>query len=332
MIFYLKGYEHTHGDILEMLHLQSVIRVFAYALLLAVLFIRVKYELFTYSAAPAIGLVCCALAISIATLVVSRKDVYQKLHTFLIKSLPIVDLLIISALVHISNGAESRLAFLYILPCLSLVVFSIRDLLRIAVLSFVAYSAVILIDYFDMFGAKEILPYTTDQIAIISILRMGLVISITIFTAVNIILYVARVISRHIDKKEEAIFAAASRLSDPLEDTSVLLEQIKSERGVNTDVYSKIETLQLNIQTALVEKNSIIEKARESAPMCRKIDLSFVRTCGMCNEKIGLFERFWSIPKGFKMAFNYGQHQNEVHCDACHVKGGDSCEYCEAWK
>lgn len=332
MIFYLKGYEHSISDISEMLKLQSVIRIFSYSVLLGVLFVRLHYGLFSYVPNPIIYLTMTMLTIGVTMFLISYRNIYQKWQTFFIKALPIFDLVVISSLVYFSNGIESRLAFLYILPCLSLVVFSIRDLLKIAFLSFISYTVVILVDYFNIFGVREVTTYTAEQLSVIAVLRMGLIISITVFTATLLILYVVRVISRHIDKKEEAIFLTANKLSDPLEETAILLGQLKVGQELSVEMYSKIVNLQSDIRDSLIEKNLIIEKVRESAPMCRKINIRNTLVCGMCNKKIKIFQKFWSIPKGYKFAFNFGVHQNEVHCDACHTKDGDHCDYCEVWK
>lgn len=332
MIFYLKGYEHSVHDISEMLKLQSIIRIFAYCALLGVLFVRLYYGLFSYIPNLIIYLTMTMLVVGTTMFLISYKNIYQNWHSFFIKNLPILDLIVISALVYFSNGIESRFSFLYILPCISLVIFSIQDLLKIAFLSFVSYAAVILIDYFNIFGTKEVIQYTSEQLSIIVILRMGLIISITAFTATLLVLYVVRVISRHIDEKEEAIFLTANRLSDPLEETIILLEQLKTGQELSKEMYSKIIELQSNVKNSLIEKNLIMEKARESAPMCQKINILTTLECGMCNKKIKIFQKFWSIPKGYKLAFNYGAYQNEIHCNVCHTKNGDHCDYCEAWK
>lgn len=329
MIFYLKGYQHSLGDISEMLSLQSVIRIFAYSAVLVVLFVRLYYGLFSYNATPLIYLTMVVVAVSISMLLISHWNMYKSWQTFFIKTLPILDLVIISALVHLSSGIESRFSFLYILPCLSLIVFSIKDVIRMAFLSFASYTAVIL---FNHFNAREVVEYSSEQLSAIMILRMGLIISITIFTATLLILYVARLISRHIDKKDEAIFAAASTLSDPLEEAAVLLEQIKIGQVISTEVYSKITHLQSGIRDSLVEKNFIMEKAQTSAPMCKKVNLHLKLDCTMCNKRINLFGKFWSIPRGYKVAFNFGKHNNEIHCDACHTKNGSRCDYCESWR
>lgn len=332
MIFYLKGYEHSVEDISEMLKLQSIIRIFAYCVLLGVLFVRLYYGLFSYISGPIIYLTMIMLTIGAAMFLISYKNIYQGWHTFFIKSLPILDLIVISSLVYFSNGIESRFSFLYILPCLSLVVFSIRDLLKVALLSFISYTAVILLDYYNIFGIREVVQYTAEQLSVIVILRMGLIISITVFTSTLLVFYVVRAISRHVDKKEEAVFLTANKLSDPLEETSVLLGQLKVGQELSAEMYSKIVELQSDVRNSLIEKNLIMEKARESAPMCRKINIRTALECGMCNRKIKIFERFWSIPKGYKIAFNYGVYQNEAHCDKCHTKSGDHCDYCEVWK
>ncbi len=332
MFFYLKDCHHSEGDISKMLETQSTIRLISYTLVFITLIIRFIYGIFSYSPQAVISIALAACFLSAATLFIVRSKLLISHYKHFIQVLPVVDILFVTFIVHFSGGIESKFAFLYVLPCLSLVLFSLRDVVRVSIVSLGAYAAVMAADYYDLFPNKIVIDYTAGQLAVTNMLRLSLIISIAVITVILLIVRSMRMYNVQKEKNDEVLFSIAQSMSEPLEGALTLLETLEHRQTISHNASAAIERLKTRVVAALEQKTALLETIEEPTPVTCNFNWHAGLTCRLCSNPIKIAEQYWSIPKSYKLTHTFGKYQNDVHCNACHLgRGAASCSYCEIW-
>jgi hypothetical protein len=260
-----------------------------------------------------------------------KKKIFSSQYSNLIKLMPFIDIVLISFVVFFSGGIESKFAFLYVLPCLSFVLFSLRDVIKTCALSLIAYALIILADYYNFFPTNIVIEYTIKQLAVANILRIALIISIAVVTTMLLFVRIMRMNDSKKEKDDYALFSIAQKLSQPLENTDAFLESLANTKVITPEIAKKIVNLREQINESIEQKSLILEKNEEPTPLRRAINWKTNTECRLCNKAIGIGGLYWAIPKEYKMSHTVGKYDNDVHCNKCHKNQGATCSYCEVW-
>ncbi len=331
MYFYLGDCNYSKEEISVMLSVQTLIRVTIYFLLTLALIIRSAFGLFAYDTKIAIALAAGSLLLNTSFFYLARQRIFQTHHAQFIRVLPVVDIVLISLMVFLSGGIESRFSFLYVLPCLSLVPFSFRDVMKISAVAIVAYILVVAIDYYGIIQIMEHFSYSVGQLAFIGVIRLVFIILLTVISVLLLLTQLLRTIHSNIERKNEAVFNIINELGGSLEEVHDFLYKFKAGTEPSHKLYKESEMLQAKITDALSIKDQLLAKAEQAVPMSRMTAWGSGLTCQVCNKKIKLFGHYWAIPSGYRFSHNYGNYQNELHCDSCHQTYGGPCLYCQVW-
>jgi hypothetical protein len=331
MHFYLGECNYSEEEISVMLSVQTLIRCLAYLLLTLALTARSIFGLFAYDIEFVLALSIGVLILNLFFFYLARQRVSQSKHIQFIKALPIVDIIFASFTVHLSGGIESQVSFIYLLPCLALLPFSFRDVLKISGLSLIAYLSVIMADYYGFFPITERFSYTVGQLAFIDAIKLALLILITVLSVLLLLTHLMRTIHSQMERKNEIIFSITHELGTTLEEAHGFLYKFRASTNSFDRLYEESEILQNKISEGLRIKDQLLEKTEQAVPMSRLMAWRSGLVCQVCNKRIKFLGHYWAIPSGYSFAHNYGNYQNELHCESCHTSYGGQCMYCHIW-
>lgn len=330
MLFYPASGIHNKEELRNIFRIESLIRVVSYLFLSITLTVRLYLNLFSYDPTPLLLLAYGAFLISSFSLIVANKGWLAKYYTRLIQILPFIEIALITAMVHFSGGIESRLSFLYLLPCLSVSLFSLRFAIGISLTSLFAYAGLILSTFYEIIPAVERFGYSMGELAFINFLRLTLMIGITMFVAIIFFARLLEISRSRLDNRDKTLSSVANQLTEPLEKASSVLESIKRGHVVSEETIREAELLKTNIQDTLLKVSDLISEAQEPTPLSLAINFHKGNVCNVCNKPIIFLERYWAIPKSYRIINKFGQHQNEIHCNTCHTAEKE-CTYCAIW-
>jgi len=313
----------SRNDLAESFRAQSLFRTICYSLLMISLLVRFKFDLFSYDPNILVVLVMVALGLNIIGSIFSFQKLSSGALTVITITALLLDIVLISLMILFSGGLQSKFAFYLFLPCLLAVGISIRFTAIVACTAIFSYITVIALDYFNIAGV-DTTPYTTEQLLTVNIIRIVLGITVMVIAGAFFTWQITRKSYRHIDKRDQDMFAVLDRISGSLQRASALA--VKIDNGS-----SDLRDLKTEIGDVLTITEGALQEFTEPVPVSSRINFHLNRTCGICGETIEFLNPYWGVLAQHFLTHDHGPYRNDIHCADCHIEGGVPCVFCMQW-
>lgn len=319
----------------SMLQLQSSLRIVAYAILLGTFAVRFFSGLFDYNPSAVITLATVGLLVSLGVyLSLPYQDKATRRVMF---TLPFLDVVLITCMIHYSGGVHSSLIFLYLLPAISSVLFSVRFAWATGGTIILSLTVLLCLQYFEILPVVAKTGYTGGQLAFVHIFRLTVMQVIVIGSGLLLISYLIHGHRAISSRRESTAYFIAHKLHWPLLKTQIFLDRVKESSSESTHIDFLKEAMDLRREVD--ESLKIVERELStlnhiSAPIMQNLRLFRNVDCSTCTKRVSFLQRYWGIPEWYRRMYDLGEFKNDLHCSGCHshsARTHGECEHCVPW-